>query len=77
MAFERNPNEIGALWVKSGAKGDYMTGSIEVNGEKVRVVCFAQRKTSEKSPDWRVLKSVPRDEAPAPVQTPSADDYSF
>lgn len=76
MAFEKDPNEIGALWVKSGAKGDYMTGTIEVNGEQVRVVCFAAKKTSDKSPSWRVLKSVPRETA-APVQTPDSGDYSF
>ena len=83
MAFEKDPNEIGALWVKSGAKGDYMTGQIEVNGgernggETFRVVCFAAKKTSEKSPTWRVLKSVPRDSAPAPVEPPDSSDIPF
>jgi uncharacterized protein (DUF736 family) len=58
---EKNPDEIGALWMKPSAKGDYMTGTI--NGE--RVVVFANtKKTSEKSPDWRVLKSKPRDDGP-------------
>ena len=61
MAFEKNPDEIGALWLKSGAKGDYLTG--EIGG--VKVVCFAAKRTSEKSPAWRVLKSKPRDAAPA------------
>lgn len=37
MAFEKNPDEIGALWLKSGAKGDYLAG--EIGG--VKVVCFA------------------------------------
>lgn len=60
MAFEKNPDEIGALWLKSGAKGDYLTG--EIGG--VKVVCFAVKRTSEKSPAWRVLKSKPRDTAP-------------
>jgi len=65
--------------VKSGAKGSYMSGTIEVNGEKVRIVCFSAKKTSEKSPDWRVLKSVPREGAPsfAPVQSPDSDDIGF
>lgn len=53
---ERDPNEIGALWSKSGNKGEYLTGTI--NGE--RVVCFKVRGGSEKSPTWRVLKSKPR-----------------
>jgi hypothetical protein len=58
MAFEKDPNEIGALWLKSGAKGDYLTG--EIGGQKV--VCFAVTAKSEKSPTWRVLKSKPREE---------------
>ena len=55
---ERDPNELGALWMKESAKGEYMTGTI--NG--VKVVCFKNtRKTSDNQPDWRVLKSQPRD----------------
>ena len=57
MAFEKDPNEIGALWIKAGAKGDYMTGT--VNGE--RVVIFKAKKGSDKSPDWRVLKAKSKD----------------
>ena len=68
VAFEKDHNEIGALWMKRGAKGDYMTGT--VNGE--RIVCFAAKRGSDKSPDWRVLKSVPRD-APPPAPAPSID----
>lgn len=60
MPYEPDPNELGALWVKSGAKGDYMTGTI--NG--VKVVCFPNtRKSSDKAPDWRVMKSIPRGES--------------
>lgn len=58
MPFERDPNEIGALWEKTGAKGPYMTGTI---GD-VKVVLFKNgNKRSDKSPDWRVLKSKPKD----------------
>ena len=56
MAFEKNPDELGALWIKHGPNSDYMTG--EISG--VKVVIFPAKKTSEKSPDWRVLKSKPR-----------------
>jgi uncharacterized protein (DUF736 family) len=72
MAYERDPNELGALWLKSGAKGEYyMTGTI--NGEKV--VCFRARKQSDKSPDWRVLKSVPRDDRTARQTDDNGIDY--
>lgn len=58
----KDPNEIGALWSKTSARGEYMTGTI--NG--VKVVCFKNdRKSSEKQPDWRVLKSQPREPKPA------------
>lgn len=57
---ERNPDEIGALWEKTSAKGDYMTGTI--NGD--RVVLFRNtRKANEKAPDWRVMKSKPKESA--------------
>jgi uncharacterized protein (DUF736 family) len=54
----KDPNELGALWIKDSARGEFMTGTI--NG--VKVVCFKNdRKTSENQPDWRVLKSKPRE----------------
>ena len=33
VSYEKKPDELGALWLKSGAKGQYMTG--EINGVKV------------------------------------------
>jgi uncharacterized protein (DUF736 family) len=79
MPFERDENELGALWEKTSAKGTYMTGTI--NGVKV-VVFRNGQKRSDKSPDWRVLKSVPREgasERPAhnANATPFDDDISF
>ena len=58
MAFEKDENEIGCLWTKTSKKGvEFMSGTI--NG--VEVVCFRANKKSERQPDWRVLKSQPRD----------------
>lgn len=55
----KKEDEIGALWVKTSARGDYLTGTI--NG--VKVVVFANTyKTTEKQPDWRVYKSTPREQ---------------
>ena len=65
---EKNPDEIGALWVKSSGKGDYMTGT--VNG--VGVVCFKNTSDNPKAPQWRVLKSRPKAEAAQP--TPEDDE---
>jgi len=58
--FVKNPDELGALWVKQGARGEYMTGTID----GVKVVVFRADKKSDKSPDWRVLRSKPRDITP-------------
>jgi len=69
MAFEKDPNEIGVLWLKTGKKGDYMTG--EVCGQVV--VCFPVKSANPKAPTWRVLKSQPRDTDPVPTHVPSDD----
>ena len=57
MPFEKDPNEIGVLWEKSSAKGPYMSG--EING--VKVVVFPINSKNDKAPNWRVLRSTPRD----------------
>jgi len=58
MAFEKNPDEMGALWTKTDRKGQtFMSG--EINGQKV--VVFATNSTSAKAPHWRIFKSRPRD----------------
>lgn len=70
---QRNPDELGALWIKSGAKGEYMTGTI--NG--VAVVLFKNDRKEEgsKQPDWRVLKSKPKEERAA--TRPAGDDAGW
>lgn len=77
MPFEKNPDDLGALWMKSGAKGDYMTGTI--NGQAV--VCFRNTSDNPKAPAWRVLKSKPKDGAERPTHNanvpPSDDPFGF
>ena len=60
----KDPNEIGALWLKSGKRGDYMTGTI--NGEPVVLFCNDHATDANKQPFWRVLKSKPREQSHAP-----------
>ncbi len=55
----RDENEIGALWVKTSSRGEYMTGTI--NGVNVVVFPNGFKKDGDKTPDWRVLKSVPKE----------------
>lgn len=74
MGYTKDPNEIGALWEKSGKKGPYMTGTI--NGE--HVVLFRNRnKRSDKSPDWRVLKSQPREQGDNQAANEADEEISF
>lgn len=56
----KDPNELGALWQKSSAKGDYMTGT--VNGVAVVLFRNKYKQNGDKQPDWRVFKSAPREE---------------
>lgn len=66
----QDPDELGALWLKTSSRGDYMTGTIAGQA----VVCFKNdRKTTDKHPTWRVLKSKPKGEA----RTQPDDDISF
>lgn len=60
MPHQQDPDEIGALWEKDGPKGKYFTGTVA--GQRV-VVFRNGNKRSDKQPDWRVLKSKPREES--------------
>lgn len=62
----KDPNEIGALWAKTGSKGPYMTG--DVNG--VKVVCFPIESDNPKAPSWRVLKSKPKENTTGDEEVP-------
>ena len=70
MAFEKNPDELGALWLQSGGKGEYMTGTI--NG--VKVFCTPTKSDNPKAPTWRVMKSKPKMEQPLDQRAPLTDD---
>jgi hypothetical protein len=79
----KNPDELGALWIKTSGRGEYMTGTI--NGEAV--VVFRNDKKSDKAPDWRVLKSRPKGESvnrstgeihePVAKRSPAFDESEF
>ena len=59
----KNPDDVGALWENESARGPYMSGTIEGVG---KVVVFRNdRKKSKKEPDWRILRSRPKEERAA------------
>jgi uncharacterized protein (DUF736 family) len=69
---QKNPDELGALWLKTSANGKkYMSGTIE--GVGAVVIFKNERKTSDKAPDYRVFKSRPRDLKPADQDDPFAE----
>lgn len=59
MPESRDPNEIGALWSKTSARGEYFTGT--VNGQAVVVFRNDRKAPGSKAPDWRVMKPKPKD----------------
>ena len=54
-------SEIGAQWEKETQDGkEYMTGNINLNGEKVSLVLFRNRfKDDDLKPDFRIYKREP------------------
>ncbi len=66
----KDPNEVGAFWIKTSGSGtSYLSGVIEGIGN---VVVFKNKnKKSEKQPDYRVLKSKPREATNAEQETGS------
>lgn len=78
--------DIGALWEKHGNAGPYFTGSIEIDGKKIRIIAFKNGyKKTDAQPDWRIYpqreQGAPRSEssglAPGymkPENTPPVDD---
>jgi len=63
--------DIGALWLNTSKAGKkYYAGSIEVNGTKIKIVCFKNdRKETEKHPDFHIYESRPLNEASEPKST--------
>lgn len=76
MPFQKDKDEVGVLWIKEAATGKvFMSGSVTCPAcaHEQRVVVFStpSPKKSEKGPDWRILKSQPRDgAAPAASAAP-------
>jgi hypothetical protein len=72
---EPKAEELGALWVNTGAKGEYLTGTIG----GVRVVCFRNDKKTpgDKLPTWRVLKAKAPDEDRGPRRELTDEEAPF
>lgn len=62
----KDEHEIGALWQRTGKRGTYFTG--EVLGQRIVVFANDRKTPGSKAPDFRILKSVPQADRPAPAQ---------
>jgi uncharacterized protein (DUF736 family) len=71
----KDPNELGALWIKTSGRGEYMTGTI--SGQPVVVFRNDRKKEGSKAPDWRVMKPKPREPVAAASREPGEDDIEF
>lgn len=64
-------SELGGLWLKTSNAGKkYMSGRFNIDGQTVEVVVFKneRKQPGEKTPDYRVYRSQPRDGAQQPQQ---------
>ncbi len=67
--FKKDENEIGALWLKSSARGDYFTGT--VNNQPIVVFKNDKKREGSKAPDYRIMKPRPKaDAVPRPADGP-------
>jgi hypothetical protein len=46
--------KIGALWLKDGKKGKFMSGKIEVEGKEYAILVFKNEKKNDKQPDYNI-----------------------
>ena len=70
--------DAGALWLnvsKTGTK--YMSGSVEIDGVKTKIVVFKNNyKEEEKHPDYKIYLSTPREGAHSATPPEEVSPYS-
>jgi len=57
-----NRPSCGGLWSRTSRQGNkFLSGEIELGGQKYRIVIFANglKKAGEKTPDYRIFESEP------------------
>ena len=61
--------EIGALWIKEGKGQKFMSGYVEVDGEKKRVIVYSNKYKDQNpnSPDFRMYLSLSDGASSAPA----------
>lgn len=62
--FVKNPDNVGALWEKTSAKGNtFFSGVVEIDGKSTNIVVFknSQKEEGSNQPDYRILISKPKE----------------
>ena len=54
--------DIGALWLRQGAKGEFLSGIVTIDNVAHQIIAFKNNKTKPNQPDWRVYPSLPKAE---------------
>jgi len=73
-------NSIGALWLKDGKKGKFMSGVIEIDGKKTSILVFKNTyKDNDKKPDYTIhqpeeQRQQPEQQKPQPAKTSESFD---
>jgi hypothetical protein len=70
--------DIGAIWVKSGQYGNYLSISVEINGVKHNFTAFANKykQPGDKKPDFKIMP--PKgDSSPAAKEESLEDRIAF
>lgn len=70
--YEKSPDDVGAGWLRDGNSGQYISLSLDITpdmvGTRIPFVMFPKKsKTSDKQPDYTVLKSKKFNSAPMPA----------
>lgn len=47
--------KIGALWKKNGKNGEYLSGEVEINNQKARILVFKNTKNKDAQPDYTIF----------------------
>jgi len=65
--FEKK--DIGAIWIMKSRNGkNYLSMSIEIDGEKRQFVAFKNHKRKDTHPDYRIFASQPQQDKPEPEE---------
>jgi hypothetical protein len=74
MPFEKDPSEIGAIWMKTGSKGDWLSGTI--NGEPFVAFPNTKKAAGSKAPDYIVKRPMKKEPVAAVSREPGSDDLA-